>query len=61
MSEHLTKYFNTKTEHNKNEFQKQHTTLTEMVQWLKVWEKFNTNTKRQNENTTNKNAKRRYK
>ncbi|MAJ82090.1 MAG: hypothetical protein CMF41_04165 [Legionellales bacterium] len=61
MSEHLTKYFNTETEHNKNEFQKQHTSLSEMVQWLKVWEKYNTNNKRENENTTDKNAKRRYK
>ncbi len=61
MSEHLTKYFNTQTEHNKNEFQKQHTSLNEMVQWLKVWEKYNTNNKRENENTTDKNAKRRYK
>ena len=61
MSEHLTKYFNSETEHNKIEFEKQHTSLNEMVEWLQVWEKYNTNNKRENENTTNKNAKRRYK
>ena len=60
MSEHLTKYFNTQTEHNKIEFEKAYI-IKQMVEWLQVWEKYNTNNKRENENTTNKNAKRRYK
>lgn len=41
----------------KKEFQKQHNSLNEMVEWLKVWEKHNSQNKRQ-QTQTNSNNKR---
>lgn len=41
----------------KKEFKNQHNSLNEMVEWLKVWEKYNSQNKRQ-QNQTKSNNKR---
>lgn len=50
----MEKTFAENTSFKKEEFQKQHNTLNEMVQWLKVWEKYNTKNKREQPQSNSK-------
>tara|TARA_B100000902_G_C27313721_1_gene919955 strand:+ start:3654 stop:3821 length:168 start_codon:yes stop_codon:yes gene_type:complete len=53
----MEKTFAEDTEFKKQEFEKQHNTLNEMVQWLKVWEKYNTTNKRDQPQSNSKNKR----
>ena len=43
----MDKKFSQDTSFKKKEFENQHKTMHEMVQWLQVWEKYNNSNKRE--------------
>ena len=53
----MEKTFAEDTEFKKQEFEKQHNSLNEMVQWLKVWDKYNTTNKRDQPQSNSKNKR----